>query len=550
MNPYTNRIMIKDKRFFFGRNSEIKKIFSRIGGGRPQSVSVIGMRNIGKSSLLFHAYSREIAQKYIKNVDKYVFVFVDLQMKKSMDVKQFFQLLQREIRAQAPPELTDSIPEVENTYDGFAQIIQSFDSMKKKIVLFMDEFEVLVSNEKFEADFFAFLRSLANLFELAYVISSKRELFELCKTQEIKDSPFWNIFDTLWLGLFDRESSLDLIRTLSSEEGYPLEDYADFILKLAGAHPFYLQLACCIVFDFLVHHEGISEEDFKQMEEEFKEESRNYLTDLWRKLDGKEENGKEGGEKKVLRDLLAGKKIEKIGLLHNLEKKGVLENENGKYVFFSEVFSDFVKEEHLKSDDVGKAKPARTAPLHKYSLYKISQVLSSKTRYEILKYLAGKEAGASELEAIFKISKTAIKNNLKSLLKVELIEERVVLKPIIMKLYYISEKGREVLETFDEIKKGGDEEPFDHLVVEVGPALKKDEGKHIVRISTSAKEKLKIKSGNCVILESENGTPVQCEAKTLRGEKGNKVLIDGDSMLLLDVERGDSVILKKRRSDS
>ena len=47
-NPYLNRVAIKDPAQFFGRAREVSKIFSRIGASRPQSISVVGERRIGK----------------------------------------------------------------------------------------------------------------------------------------------------------------------------------------------------------------------------------------------------------------------------------------------------------------------------------------------------------------------------------------------------------------------------------------------------------------------------------------------------------------------
>ncbi|HOT02427.1 MAG TPA: ATP-binding protein, partial [Acidobacteriota bacterium] len=56
-NPYLDRVAIRDIHRFFGRRREVTRIFSRIGAARPQSVSVVGERRIGKSSLLNHIAS-------------------------------------------------------------------------------------------------------------------------------------------------------------------------------------------------------------------------------------------------------------------------------------------------------------------------------------------------------------------------------------------------------------------------------------------------------------------------------------------------------------
>ena len=76
-NPYLNRMAIKDTRNFFGRRQEIATIMSRIGAGDPQSVSIIGERKIGKSSLLRALFTQNEA--YLGRRDEYVFIYSDLQ---------------------------------------------------------------------------------------------------------------------------------------------------------------------------------------------------------------------------------------------------------------------------------------------------------------------------------------------------------------------------------------------------------------------------------------------------------------------------------------
>ena len=542
MNPYTNRAMITHRKFFFNRKSEIRKVFSRIGSEIPQSVSIVGMKKTGKSSLLFYIFSREIAQEYIKNINDYIFAFVDLQERKSMNVEQFFDLVQREIRAQMPDDTAKHVSEAENTYGGFHQTMEALDSMKKKIVIFLDEFEVVVRNKNFGPEFYSFLRSQASSFNVAYVISSREELFTFYKRKEIEESNFWNIFTSFWVGLFDRESSLELIRTLSSEEGYPLEEYSDFILRLAGDHPFYLQIACCAVFDFLACHEGISEKDFEQIENEFKTESWNHFNYLWDKLIER--------ERKIVYDLAMGKKVEDSNEIQTLENKGILKKEKDGYSLFSETFSEFVREEKSKgSIVVDKELPSLPPPSPPLPLspYEFSQVFSSKAREKILRYLAENEAKVKDLVDLLGITRPAVETHLRMLLGFDLIKMRPILSPRIRREYSISKKGRQVLEVFEKMeKKMESHEDSDFLEVRVGPALTKDEGKHIARISKSTKEKMGIESGSLVILESKDGKSVQCEAKTLRGEKGDKVLLDGETMLLLDIKSNDTVILKKK----
>lgn len=530
MNPYTNRAMIRDQRYFFNRKKETKKILSRIGT-RPQSVSIIGKRKIGKSSLLFHVSRKNIAKSYIKDIDNYILVFVDLQEKRAMNEEQFFKLLQREIKSHMSDELTKSVPSTENTRDGFHKLIKKLDSLGKKVVIFIDEFEVVVSNEKFKRDFFSFLRSQANAFNFAFVLSSREELYTFCKRKDIKESNFFNIFTKMWLNVFKREDSLDLIKTLSSEEGYSLEEYSDFILKLAGNHPFYLQVACCAVFDFLEDHKTISEKDFEQIEEEFKNESLNHFKYLWDNLTDR--------EKEIVCTLALGEKIESLSELKTLENKGIIKNEEGGYVPFSSSFAEFVQKS-------GESENGRSFP--PLSPHEFSKIFSAGAREKILRHLLKKDAEMADLVDLLDMTRPGVKNHLDMLLEYKLINERVILSPRLKNEYSISMRGKQELETFDNMGKRASSNDPQGLKVQVKSALAKDEGRHIARLPKSVKDQLKIKSGDYVILENENRKSVQCEAKTIRGKKGNKIFIDKETMGHINVRCGDYIFLKKRNA--
>ena len=51
-NPFFYPGAIRDPVYFYNRQKETKQILERLGKG--QSISVIGPRKIGKTSLLFH----------------------------------------------------------------------------------------------------------------------------------------------------------------------------------------------------------------------------------------------------------------------------------------------------------------------------------------------------------------------------------------------------------------------------------------------------------------------------------------------------------------
>src|SRR2546423_13166768 len=92
-NPYLNRVAIKDPAQFFGRTREVSKIFSRIGASRPQSISVVGERRIGKSSLLHYVNNPEVRARHLDKSDAYAFAFIDLQQKRRLTLTEFFKEL-------------------------------------------------------------------------------------------------------------------------------------------------------------------------------------------------------------------------------------------------------------------------------------------------------------------------------------------------------------------------------------------------------------------------------------------------------------------------
>ncbi len=240
--------MIQSPEQFFGRRKEVSRVLSRIGGQRPQSVSIVGERRIGKSSLLFHLTCPDVRKRYLPQDDDLLVVFFDLQQLHDLPPEQFLLLLSDRIRKTAeglsPGTTTGG-------YAEFQAVLEQLAANGKRLVLLFDEFDAITSNPLFRKEFYSFLRSMANNQAVSYVTSSRVELQTLCHSTEIADSPFFNIFSNLYLRPFERLDALDLITLPSREVGRPLEAYADQVIEMAGNLPFYLQIACAACFDCL-----------------------------------------------------------------------------------------------------------------------------------------------------------------------------------------------------------------------------------------------------------------------------------------------------------
>jgi len=196
-NPYFNRMIITDPAEFYGRAREIRRIYSRLSTTRPQCLSIISKRKIGKPFLLHFLAHPQNVNQHLDTSEHYAFVLVDLQGKGDWHPAGFFELVSDTIKAQIdnvpdlPTEFTNGQP---NFYECFRKLIQVVGQKKVKLILLLDEFEAIGRNTAFDLPFFSFLRSIANNNDVAYVTTSRQDLQKICDHAEVHESPFFNIF--------------------------------------------------------------------------------------------------------------------------------------------------------------------------------------------------------------------------------------------------------------------------------------------------------------------------------------------------------------------
>ncbi len=281
-NPYLNRVMIKHPSEFFGRSREIRKIYSRLDAPHPQSISVVGDRKIGKSSLLNYIYHPRNRRRYMQNHENAIFVYLDFQRETEHDVPTFIDFLFNMFAYECRDG--HDYTKREKSLDQLKAVIEELNAEGKRIIILMDEFEAITRNKNFEESFFSYLRSLANSYRVAYVTSSYEDLQRMCHAKDISDSPFFNIFSNLPLRPFGREEAMDVIVAPSQAEGVPLERHAEKIMQLAGYFPLFLQVACSSVFEFLVD-DPKAEPDWAEIERAFTDEVDQHYRFVWERMD-------------------------------------------------------------------------------------------------------------------------------------------------------------------------------------------------------------------------------------------------------------------------
>ena len=336
-NPYMNRVKIKNIDEFYGRKSEISKIFSRIGSSKPQSVSLVGERKIGKSSLLNYLFHPKIQMKYLQRPNDYRFVFIDFQEKRDIDIPAFFQSIYAFLLDESKGGLA---LDVQPDYEGFKKVVTAYDEHGLNIIMLFDEFESITQNQKFDTEFYSFLRSIANNYNIGYVVSSGRNLQTLCHSRAISDSPFFNIFSNITLTHFNQREALELITGPSQKSGHSLEYYAPFVFDIAGYYPFFIQMACAVLFEYTRSNESITDATFERVQEEFLDEAKVHFQQIWDTCDD--------DQRDVFLHLCRREKIPdpQKYVLTNLIKTGYAKVKKNQSVVFSSLFEGFILERY------------------------------------------------------------------------------------------------------------------------------------------------------------------------------------------------------------
>jgi len=189
-------------------------------------------------------------------------------------------------------------------------------------------------------EFFSFMRSLANNYNLAYVTSSYEDLQKLCISKDVEESPFFNIFTNMTLKAFAEDEADKLVSTAQSA-GIDLIPEKDLLLREAGLFPYPLKMACHILFD--MKSGGNAEMDTPDgFTNAFNSKIQGFYEILWERFDPT--------HKEIIRSVIQAQKIphNQAYLLDELMRKDYVHTKNGKPAVFSPAFQRFImKKENI-----------------------------------------------------------------------------------------------------------------------------------------------------------------------------------------------------------
>jgi len=237
-NPYYRRSAISEPHEFFGRENEMREIFQLIE--QQQSIALIGERRAGKSSILNAISFLSYDSKLSKDVR---FIFVNCLYAAGSPERRFIKHILKQITGEL------EIDELSPQRDSLIKAAEEARKRNYKLVVLMDEIDVIVHNSQIPNDLFSFFRAWSENFHIPFVITSReREIEPLLRDTSV-GSPFWNTLKTVYVGPFTHAETMNLIMTPAyiSDQQFTKEQ-EEWIHSHGGHYPFFIQIAASCVF--------------------------------------------------------------------------------------------------------------------------------------------------------------------------------------------------------------------------------------------------------------------------------------------------------------
>lgn len=303
---------------FYGRRDLLQSIVQRVRAAVPQSVSIVGERRMGKSSLL--AYFQAYATQHFP--DDVLIISLDLMKAYSRTRPGLMKALRRALtRLWREPWS----PAEDGDLMAFDFAVEELLAEGWQLLLCLDEVENLTERATEFNDVLEDWRACAQLGQIAIIAASAQPLADLCVAGGLT-SPFYNIFSQHRLGLLAPEEWQSLV---SDHLPATPADLA-FIERVAGGQPFFTQMAASHLWE--AHQSGPV--DHERLYSELWFQLKPHLNHLWRSLTSVEQT--------TLRRLMAGEEPTPAPrLVAALERRGLVRAGQP----FSQLFSEMIATE-------------------------------------------------------------------------------------------------------------------------------------------------------------------------------------------------------------
>lgn len=278
---------------FIGRRREIRRIVNRIIN-HGQSTAVIGEPRSGKTSLLLYICSSEkITEIYGSEGKKLFFTYLDAHvLGDNCSQSQFWEyalegFYRGLIKLDSNGNLVQAYQKCKKKMfspSSVENLLTQMEDSDLRLAVLIDEFDRLPNHAVLcTSEFFGSLRSLATRKQsLALVIASRQPLTRLMeKTQDLsrETSPYFNFMDEVTLGALADDEIVELLER--AEKRFSSSDL-QFILEIAGGHPYLLQLASSLMWEAYIEGRSDSSERSIWISELINERVAIIIKDTWR----------------------------------------------------------------------------------------------------------------------------------------------------------------------------------------------------------------------------------------------------------------------------
>jgi hypothetical protein len=187
-NPYTLQPVTKPEFFVAsrgGRGTQAHRLLRNLcrTDPSPDCISILAERRFGKTSLLAHLQQR------LTGVPNLHVAGINLLTLNPQNPDGFYAALTRAlIRGGAFPPSQPIL-----TYAGFEDFLYGLRRAGDRLLLFIDEFDLVAREQRFTREFFDQLRAVANDLPLTFVLASVGRLAAIAHSG-VYTSPFFGIF--------------------------------------------------------------------------------------------------------------------------------------------------------------------------------------------------------------------------------------------------------------------------------------------------------------------------------------------------------------------
>jgi uncharacterized protein len=240
-NPFTNRSIILDPDQFIGRKYQIEDILNRVKNG--DSVSIVGERRIGKSSLQYHLMQKGNSTLHDEQL---MFKYVDLTDPRFNTPEKFCMEVGKLFGVECSSAITNALIHL-------ADVIEKLNENRKTPVFLLDEFEKITEKPQvFTNAFFDALRSFANRHLAVFITAGQHTLSDLWRMQQLT-SPFFNIFYTLSLDEFEVSDMANDVQEFLDrfwlQRLAPSGEELALLVSYCSRHPLVMQVVSYWVFE-------------------------------------------------------------------------------------------------------------------------------------------------------------------------------------------------------------------------------------------------------------------------------------------------------------